>query len=96
MLEEAIRETEYLPEEKREVAIKSRIQTRKIFNHIYYFRVVIHKAILSCISAVYLEVPLLSGNGIRYLDYTMARHAYMLRDNMIGLFHKDLLEPEVD
>lgn len=95
-LQEALEETKHLSGESRELSIKDRIHSRKIINHIYYFNVVVHKAILSCISAVYLEIPLLSGNGIRYLDYTMARHARMLREKMIDLFHEDLLEPDVD
>ena len=96
ILEEATKETEDLSGEDREFMIKTKIHGRKVMNHIYYFRVVVHKIILSCIAAVFLEVPLLSGNGIRYLNYTMAREAYMLRDAMIGLFYKDLKEPEFD
>ncbi|MFN8256188.1 MAG: hypothetical protein U0W24_10895 [Bacteroidales bacterium] len=96
VLEEAIREAKDLSGEDREFSIKSSMHSRRVLNHKYYFNVVLQKAILNCLTTVFHEIPLLSGNGIRYLDYSMARQAYMLRDKMIGLFYKDLKEPEVD
>ena len=82
----AMKKTKHLSGEDKEFMLKVRIQGLKVLNRKYTYPQKIHKAILRCITSVFLEIPLLPGNGLRYIDYCIAGHAYTLGDEMVKLF----------
>jgi len=82
-----------LPDEIKEQYKISLINSHKNRNRIYHFELLMHKTVLACTTDIFLEIPELPSNGIRYLNYKMAANTSILKDDLYDIFANDLQKP---
>ena len=62
-------------------------------NHYNFYQQVVHKAVLRCVADLFLEIPELSSNIIRYINFTTYRQASMLEFELFEIIAGDTVRP---